>query len=165
MPHVLVLGIGNILLRDEGVGVRIVERLQASYHFPEEVRVLDGGTMGLDLLACLEGVERLLVIDAVDAGHPPGTLIRLEGEDIPAFLSHKISPHQVGLADLLSVARLCHLLPPTVVLFGVQPASLETGLELSPTVSAQVAPLVRAVLQELQGWGVSVSDLPATCDA
>ena len=153
MPRILVLGIGNILLQDEGLGARVVEHLLARHPLPEAVRVLDGGTMGLDLLACLEGVEQLLVIDAVDAGHPPGTLVRLEGEEIPAFLSHKISPHQVGLADILSVAKLCNLLPPTVVLLGVQPASLQTGLELSPTVSAQVEPLVQAVLQELRAWG------------
>jgi hydrogenase maturation protease len=157
MTQTLILGIGNILLQDEGVGVRIVEHLQRHYHFPDTVQLLDGGTMGLDLLHCLEGIDRLLVIDAVDARQPPGTFIRLVNDEIPTFLGRGISPHQLGLSDILSVAQLCNILPPQIVLLGVQPASVDTGLELSPAIAAQVDMLVEAVLHELRSWQICIS--------
>lgn len=156
MTHSLVLGVGNILLQDEGVGVRVVEQLQEAYAFPEEVQVLDGGTMGLDLLYYLEEVDRLLVVDAVDARQPPGTVVRLTDGQIPALLGRKISPHQIGLADLLSVAGLRDLTPRETVLIGVQPASLETDLSLSPIVSAQLPSIVDMVIEELKRWGHSI---------
>jgi hydrogenase maturation protease len=156
VTHSLVLGVGNILLQDEGVGVRVVEQLQEAYAFPEEVQVLDGGTMGLDLLYYLEEVDRLLVVDAVDARQPPGTVVRLTDGQIPALLGRKLSPHQIGLADLLSVAGLRDLTPRETVLIGVQPASLETDLSLSPIVSAQLPSIVDMVIEELKRWGHSI---------
>jgi hydrogenase maturation protease len=156
VTRALVLGVGNILLQDEGVGVRVVEHLQENYTFPEEVQVLDGGTMGLDLLFYLEGVDRLLVIDAVDARQPPGTIVRLTDGQIPALLGRKLSPHQIGLADLLSVAGLRDLTPSQVVLIGVQPASLETELSLSPTIRAQLPSIIDMVTQELKRWGYTI---------
>jgi hydrogenase maturation protease len=161
VSQTLVLGVGNILLQDEGVGVRVVEHLQQAYNFPEEVQVLDGGTMGLDLLHFLEGVERLLVVDAVDARRPPGTVVRLSDGEIPALLGRKLSPHQIGLADLLSVASLRDLAPRRAVLIGVQPAALETGLELSPAISAQLPLIVGMVLEELKRWGHAAERRPA----
>jgi hydrogenase maturation protease len=156
VSQTLVLGVGNILLQDEGVGVRVVEQLREGCVLPEEIQVLDGGTMGLDLLYYLEGVERLLVIDAVDAGQPPGTILRLTGDEIPALLGRKLSPHQIGLADLLSVAELRDLTPGQVILIGVQPASLETGLDLSPTVGAQLPAIIHMVLKEMKTWGYTI---------
>jgi hydrogenase maturation protease len=153
VSQTLVLGVGNILLQDEGVGVRVVEQLREGCVLPEEIQVLDGGTMGLDLLYYLEGVERLLVIDAVDAGQPPGTILRLTGDEIPALLGRKLSPHQIGLADLLSVAELRDLTPGQVILIGVQPASLETGLDLSPTIRARLPAIVEMVIKEVRNWG------------
>lgn len=149
----LVLGLGNILLSDEGLGVRVVERLGENYHFPLEIQVMDGGTLGLDLLPYLEGVDHLLVIDALETGEEPGTISRLVGDEVPASLSVKISPHQMGLADLLAVARLQGLYPQEVVLLGMQPGSLDPGLDLSPPVEAQVDKMIEEVLMELQGWG------------
>jgi hydrogenase maturation protease len=157
VSQTLVLGVGNILLQDEGIGVRVVEHLNECYTFPEEVQVLDGGTMGLDLLYYLEGVDRLLVIDAVDAGRPPGTILRLTGDEIPALLGRKLSPHQIGLADLLSVAELRDLTPGQVVLIGVQPASLETGLDLSPAIRARVPAIVEMVIKEVIDWGYTTN--------
>jgi hydrogenase maturation protease len=150
MAETLVLGLGNILLGDEGVGVRVIERLQDQYEFPEEVQVMDGGTLGLDLLPYLKGTSRLLVVDAVQAGKPPGTLLRLEGKEIPVLLDlSKVSPHQDGLQDLLAAAALTGCLPKEVVLWGVQIESLGVSLELSPVVAAQVDPLVERVAGEL----------------
>lgn len=158
MATILVLGLGNILLGDEGVGVRVVEKLQERYELPEEVQALDGGVRGLALLPYLEGVGKLLVVDAVAAGQKPGTLIRLEGDEVPAFLSPKVSPHQEGLADLLIAARLIDLYPREVVLWGVEPAVVDTGLELSPPVAAQMDELMGRVVEELRRWGVEVRE-------
>jgi hydrogenase maturation protease len=149
----LVLGLGNILLGDDGVGVRALERLQSLYDFPEELRVLDGGTLGLDLLPYVEDADRLLLIDAVQAGQEPGTLLRLEGEEVPSFLAVKLSPHQMALPDLLAAARLRGRYPSEVVLWGVQPGSMATTLDLSPPVAAQVDVLVDRVLADLGRWG------------
>ena len=149
----LVLGLGNILLSDEGLGVRVVQRLGESYRFPPEIQVMDGGTLGLDLLPYLEGVDHLLVIDALEVGEEPGTIARLVGDEVPASLSVKISPHQMGLADLLAAARLQGLYPQEVVLLGMQPGSIDTGLDLSPPVEAQLDRLIDEVLIELKGWG------------
>ncbi len=154
--RIVVLGLGNILLRDEGLGVRLVQRLQEEYTFPDSVELLDGGTLGLELLPLLAGASSLIVVDAVDLGAPPGTMVRWEGEDIPAHLTLKVSPHQAGLADLLAAARLTGVLPERVVLWGMQPASLEPGLELTPEVEAAMSELEAGVLGELRRWGISV---------
>jgi hydrogenase maturation protease len=155
MAEILVLGLGNILLGDEGVGVRVVERLLEQYEFPEGVRVMDGGTLGLDLLPYVENASRLLVIDAVQARHPPGTLVRLVGDEIPIFLDvAKVSPHQEGLQDLLAVAVLKGYLPDEVIFWGAQIESLGVGLELNKPVAAQVDVLGGKVLEELARWGV-----------
>ncbi len=160
----LVLGVGNILLSDEGVGVHLIRLLRERYDFPPEVEILDGGTLGLDLLPYVEAANRLLIVDAVQMDALPGTVVRLEGEEVPAVLSLKYSPHQVGLSDLLAAARLLGRSPPEVVLWGIQPASLEVGLELSPTVAAQAETLLRNVLAELQRWGVRPLEKPSRDD-
>ena len=150
MAETLVLGLGNILLSDEGVGVRVVERLLEQYDFPEGVRVMDGGTLGLDLLPYVEDASRLLVVDAVQARKPPGSLVRMVGDEIPIFLdASKVSPHQEGLQDLLAVAVLKGYLPDEVVFLGAQIESLGVGLELSAPVAAQVDALAGKVLEEL----------------
>lgn len=155
----LILGLGNLLLQDEGIGVHVVEHIQQHYRLPDEVRVLDGGTIGLGLLTYLEGVERLIVVDAVEAAQPPGSIVRLADNEIPTFFGRGISQHQVGLADLLAVARLRDITPHEVVLIGVQPASLEVGVTLSPVVAARLTEAVEMVLHELARWGVGVDDI------
>jgi hydrogenase maturation protease len=158
----LILGVGNLLLSDEGVGLRVLERLAATYDLPEGVQTLDGGTLGLDLLYYLEGadgrpVENLLIIDAVEMGKEPGTLLRLEGDEVPAFLSVKVSPHQIGIPDMLFAAKLKNLYPRNVVLWGVQPGVLDAGLDLSPPVAACVDVLVSKAVEELARWGVHLT--------
>jgi hydrogenase maturation protease len=155
MADTLVLGLGNLLLGDEGVGVRVVERLLEQYSFPEGVQVMDGGNLGLYLLPYVEDASRLMVVDAVQARRPPGTLVRLTREEIPVFLdAAKISPHQEGLQDVLAVATLRGYLPDEVIFWGVQIKSLGVGLELSTAVAAQVDTLVEKVLTELAGWDI-----------
>ena len=149
----LILGVGNLLMSDEGVGVHVIQRLVASYQLPEQVQILDGGTLGMDLLYYLEGIENLLLIDAVQAHKEPGTLIRLEGDDVPAFLSIKISPHQLGVPDMLAAAKLKDAYPQRIVLWGVQPERLEIGLDLSPKVESKVDTIIENILDQLQAWG------------
>lgn len=161
-PKTLILGVGNLLASDEGVGIHVIQRLHAEYQFPEEVQLLDGGTLGMDLLFYLENVSHLLLVDAVETDHPPGTLIRLENDEVPAYFSLKMSPHQVGVPDMLFAAKLRDLYPQEVVLWGVQPGSLEIGLDLSPPVAAQVETLVGKVIEELTRWGVRVKKLSQT---
>ena len=148
------LGLGNILLRDDGVGVRVVERLQRLYQFPPEVELLDGGTLGLDLLSYVEATERLLVVDALEMEAEPGTLARLEGDEVPAALSVKLSIHQAGLADLLAASRLRGFYPPELVLWGVQPGVIDVGLDLSPPVDASVEVLADRAMEELGRWRI-----------
>lgn len=142
-------------MSDDGVGVRVVQLLAERYRFPAGVTVLDGGTLGLDLLPRLEGVARLLVVDAVETGRAPGTLVRLAGDEVPVVLETKVSPHQMGLKDLLAVAMLLGFSPREMVLWGVQPERIGLGMELSPAVAAQLESLADNLLAELAGWGVT----------
>jgi hydrogenase maturation protease len=154
MLDTLVLGIGNILLQDEGLGVHALERLTRDYCVPSAVQVVDGGVMGLGLLPYLEGPSALLVIDAVQTGQSPGTLIRLEGDAIPAALALKMSMHQAGLQELMATSQLQGTLPSKIVLWGMEPAGVDWGLDLSAPVAAGLDALVQAVVEELIEWGV-----------
>lgn len=149
----LVIGVGNRILSDEGVGVHVIERLLASYIIPPDVLVLDGGTLGLDLLYYLQGVENLLMVDAVELRRDAGTLVRMVNDEVPAFLSLKMSPHQVGIPDMMAVAKMKDLYPANVILWGVEPDSLDLGMELSPIVEAKVPLLIEEVLKQLASWG------------
>ncbi len=155
--RILVLGLGNILFQDEGVGVRAVEALCNQYRLPPAVETLDGGTLGLDLLAYFTTGIRMLILDAVRSDQPPGHLMRLEGSQIPAALSQKMSMHQLGLQDLLAASALRGAMPEQVVLWGIQPAQIDWGMELSPLVSAALPRLVEAAVGELRSWNVSLA--------
>ena len=153
MEKTLILGVGNYLMYDDGLSVHTLERLQ-QFELPENVQVVDGGTCGLDLLHFLEGVTNLIIIDAINAKQEPGTLIRMSGDEVPAYLSLKISPHDIGLPDLLATAKLRDLHPPNIVVLGIQPASLEVSVDLTPPVAAQVDKLVELILKEVSALAV-----------
>jgi hydrogenase maturation protease len=155
---ILVLGIGNSLMNDDAVGVTAIEELQARYSFPAGVTVVDGGTLGLDLLPMLEGVRKLLIIDAIDMGAPPGALFRLQGEEVPRAFASKLSVHQMGVQDLLAVAELQGHVPEELVVWGVQPGSIEMEMRLTPAVAAAIAPLLEGVIKELAGWGIELKN-------
>lgn len=161
MADTLVMGLGNIILRDEGLGVRAVERLCERYALPEGAEALDGGTLGLHLLPYLEGVRSLLIVDAVRADEPPGTLVRLEGDAIPQALAHKMSMHQFGLSELLAVGSIQGALPERIVLWGMVPTLMEPGLDLTAPVAAGLDALVERVVGELASWGVRAAPLAA----
>ena len=150
------MGIGNLIMTDDGVGVKAIHHLSKHYRVPDDVELLDGGTLGLDLLPHLEGLDRLLIIDAIETGKTPGTLARLEGDEIPAVMETKLSPHQMGLKDLLAVAMLQGFRPPEMILVGIQPENIDLGTELSPKVSARFEDLIQMVIRELENWGIRV---------
>ncbi|MBE0686277.1 MAG: HyaD/HybD family hydrogenase maturation endopeptidase [Anaerolineaceae bacterium] len=150
MKKTLILGVGNYILSDDGLSVHVLERLQADNLIPDDIQMIDGGTCGLDLLQYLEGVSNLIIIDAIKTRDgEPGSIIRLDGDQIPAYLSLKISPHDIGLPDLLATAKLRDLYPENIVAFGIQPASLELGVELSPEVAANVDTLIELIQKEV----------------
>ena len=152
--RVVVLGIGNTILSDEGVGVRAAEHLEDRHQLPQGVRVIDGGTAGMELLDDLSNVDVLVVLDTIMAGKPPGTIIRLAGDQVPVFFRKKLSPHQIGLADVLASLELMGQLPKDTVVIGVQPVTLELGTEVTPLIAAQIPEMVRMAVAELAARGI-----------
>jgi hydrogenase maturation protease len=159
--EVLVLGIGNVLLTDEGIGVRALKELERKYTFPANVELLDGGTAGIELLRHIRNRDYLIIIDAMKCNQAPGTVVRVEGDDVPAAFRTRISPHQLGLSDLLAAAMLTDELPRNLVLFGVEPESIDIGLELTDTVEGSVDKLIDAVADEIRSIGCSLVPIKA----
>lgn len=136
-PRVLVLGLGNPLLGDDGAGLELLQRVESQGPWPENVRLVDGGTWGLSLLPDVMDAERLLVLDAVRTGREPGTVVRGEDDAVPRWYSHPVSPHQVDLAELLGAAELLGVLPERLVVVGIEPQTTdELHVGLSPVVEA-----------------------------
>ncbi len=155
----LVLGVGNVLLSDEGVGVRVVEELVKRYEIPDDVEVIDGGTLGLNLIYFLDNADRLLVVDALLGGNPPGSLYKFKGDQVKAyFREKKLSAHDIGLQEVLGVAELIGKVPKEVVVIGVEPESLDVSLELSPSVKKVLERLLDEVLKQLKEWGIKVDE-------
>lgn len=154
--RIVVLGVGNILLTDEGIGVRAIEELGKVHDLPPEVELIDGGTSAMELLDDLANCDLLIIADCVRAGKAPGTLLRLKDEEIPALFRTKLSPHQVGLPDVLATLVITHEAPVHTVLFGVEPESLATGMGLTPTVEAVLPRLVEAIATEIAHAGLAV---------
>ena len=158
---VLVLGLGNILLQDEGVGVRVIERLKQQYEFPDDVELMDGGTAGMALYEHIIDRDRLIVVDAVKTGRPPGSLVTLADDEVPSFFQSKVSPHQLALSDLLAVLKLTGEQPASITVIGVEPQSLDIGLELSELIAARVDTLVNGVVEQLRLLGIAVEAVSA----
>lgn len=156
-PHILVLGIGNLLWADEGFGVRAVEALNERYVFPGHVHLLDGGTLGLNLIQPVQDARKLIVFDAIDYGLAPGEMKVVLNDDVPLFMGVKrMSLHQTGFQEVLGCAKLTGLYPEELVLIGVQPEVLEDfGGSLSDTVKAQIDPALAVALEWLERWGAT----------
>jgi hydrogenase maturation protease len=151
---ILVLGLGNILLSDEGVGIRALEAIQQDYAWPDTVTLMDGGVMGLEIMPYLESASKVLVLDAVVTQAPPATLVRLADDEIPAVVAMKMSVHQVGFQEALAMCTVRDTLPEAMVLLGVTPQTLEPGVGLSSGVEAQIPSLVREAVAVLRAWEV-----------
>lgn len=157
-PRVLVLGLGNILLGDEGLGVRAAERLAERFDLSEGVDVVDGGTAGFDLIEILAGRAHVIVLDAVDGEGGPGTLVRLEPAAVPVGWRAKQSHHQLGLGDVLAALTLLDEAPGAMTVLGLVPQDLELGLALSPAVAARLDDLVDAAAAALASLGVVLAE-------
>jgi hydrogenase maturation protease len=152
--NILVVGLGNILLRDEGVGVRLVERFAERFELPSEVEVLDGGTSGMELIHSIAGRDALIVCDAVVSDKPPGSLTRIAGEELPASFRTRLSPHQLGLSDLLATLRLLEQAPRHIALIGIAPQRLDLGTELSPRVESALEEALALLIAEIESLGL-----------
>ena len=158
---ILLLGLGNLLLADDGAGVAALHRLRREVRLPERVLALDGGTLGLALLPHVERAQHLILLDAVAAPAPAGTVVRLEGEQVPPAVATRLSPHQLGVSELLLGARSLGCYPSSVVLLGIVPRRIGLGVERSPDVRAGLPRLILAALEELRSLGVEPGAMSA----
>lgn len=149
----LVLGLGNVLLEDDGVGSAAVSLLLDRFEPPADVAALDGGTLGLSLLPYLEAADAVILVDAVRADAAPGSVVRVEGEDVAPAVATRLSPHQVGVADLLDGARWLGHYPEHVVLLGLVPQSMALSVGLTPPVRTSLPDLVDAIVVEAGALG------------
>ncbi|EHD20794.1 MULTISPECIES: HyaD/HybD family hydrogenase maturation endopeptidase [Brenneria] len=156
--NILVLGIGNLLLSDEAVGVRIIEALERRYRFSPQIDILDGGTSGMELMEAMAGRDHLIVADAVLSGQAPGEVAVLRDDEVPALFTRKISPHQLGLSDVLMALRLTGEFPQKLTLVGVEPESLEVNIGLTATVTRALEPALQQIIAALRQSGVTVSE-------
>jgi hydrogenase maturation protease len=153
---VLVLGLGNVLLGDDGLGAAAVARVERNYRIPSGVQLEDGGTLGMSLLGLLAESERVILVDAVRTGSPPGTLVRIDGEEVMDAVRDRLSPHQVGVADVLDAARLIDRYPSSVTLLGLVPEAIDLSVVRSSAVDARIDELVAAVVHEVQSLGYTM---------
>jgi hydrogenase maturation protease len=152
----VVLGVGNILLSDEGFGVRVAEALLQRFRFPDDVEVLDGGTLGIELMRFLDGAERLILIDAIH-GTEPGSFREIRGEAVQLYFREKTSLHELGIQEVLASLVVMEKPIREIVVIGVVPLSLEIGLDLTPLIAARIDEAATSVIQQLTGWGIECS--------
>jgi hydrogenase maturation protease len=149
--NIMVLGIGNEILTDEGVGIHLIRALR-QVQLPENVELLEGGTAGLELLPLIAEVDRLIVVDAIIADDIPGAIFRFAPDDVNVIpLTYHVSAHQIGLVELLHLARMTNKLPDTVI-FGVQPKDIGWGTELTPEMLQKIPRLVELVIDEINNF-------------
>ena len=149
----LVLGLGNVLLADDGVGSAAVTELRDRYEPCDGARVLDGGTLGLSLLPYLDQADIVILVDAIRADAPPGSFVRLDGDEVGPAVATRLSPHQIGVADLLDGARWLDRYPARVILLGLVPESIELAIGLTPHVARALPCLVTRIVLEAAALG------------
>ena len=150
--QITILGIGNTLYTDEGLGVHALAALQEKYGMDQQVELVDGSTDGMSLLGPVEDTDYLIVIDAINAGKEGGHIIELHGNDIPAYYGIKMSIHQLGFQEVLLASKLREKYPKNIVMIGMQPTSLELGIGLSETNEAQLPEMFKLVEQQVNKW-------------
>ncbi|HMK56251.1 MAG TPA: HyaD/HybD family hydrogenase maturation endopeptidase [Dissulfurispiraceae bacterium] len=155
MPAAL-LGLGNVLMKDERIGVHVVNTIRERFNCPADLTIIDGGTLGLDLLPLFEDYDTMIIVDAVNFGREPGYIGALEGDRISAVLFAKLSAHEIGLADLISVARLKGCMPSRLCIIGMQPDIIdyELGLEMSKVVNANIEKIINLTIEKLEEWNI-----------
>jgi len=157
----VVLGIGNTILTDEAAGVRAALALEQAYKVPANVQVIDGGTSGMEMIEDLSNLDFLIVLDVVKTGAVPGTVVKIAGDEIPIFFRQKLSPHQIALPDVLASLELLDTMPKEIIVLGIEPISLELGMEMTPTIAEKVPVLVGMAAAELVARGYRLESLAA----
>jgi hydrogenase maturation protease len=145
---ILILGVGNVLLTDEGVGIRVADEMR-KMKLPQNVEVIDGGVGGINLQYCVEGRKKVIVVDAVKAGAPPGTLFRFTDKDLAAKKGVMRSAHGIDFSDVVSIVNFLGTRPDEIVFLGIEPESLDAGMELSPNIEKMVPVLINLVMKEI----------------
>ena len=148
------IGLGNILMRDEGIGVHVVNRFRERYSVPDSVEIVDGGTCGLDLMPVIEGRRKVLIVDAVNFEREPGYIGELVNDEIPARFSTKASLHHLGLMDVLSIVRLADAMPEEICIIGIQPKTMELGLDMTELMLDKIDVLVEKIVLKLREWNI-----------
>jgi hydrogenase maturation protease len=151
--HILVLGVGNFLLKDEGFGIHVINQLSNAYSFSDNVKLLDGGTLGMKLLPDIAQADHLIVIDIISDGNPPGTICRFSAEELQARLSLKNSLHQVTFTETIAMAQMEGYLPETAVIAVECQDMTPWGTTLTPPVQLKVEPVIQQVLEEISRAG------------
>ena len=149
-----VLGLGNFVMQDEGIGIHLLNALQPI--LPPEIECLDGGTDGLALLGFVESADRLIVLDAIESGGIPGTVVVWRNDEVPLYTTHKLSAHQAGFAEVLYWANFQERAPQEIAVIGIQPEILDWGTELTENIRKSFPVAVDAALTILREWGVNL---------
>ncbi|MDU2066465.1 MAG: HyaD/HybD family hydrogenase maturation endopeptidase [Sporomusaceae bacterium] len=157
MKKTIILGIGNILLSDEGFGVKAVTALDEKYKLSEGAEFLDGGTLGMDLIPYLSEAQRLVILDCIQGGGEPGDVYDFRGEAVNLYFQNAVSLHDIGIQQVLAILQVLETPLEEVVVLGVQPLSLDVGMELTDPVSVQLEPICKKTLQLLAEWQVEVT--------
>ncbi len=158
LQYIMIMGVGCKLLRDEGFGIHVIEKLTSDYDFPENVSLIDGGVLGMNLLGVISEADHLIVIDVIRNGEKPGTLYRLKGDDIPARIRAKNSLHQIDFLEALTLCQVFDKVPETVII-GVKPEDISGySTELTPTIAAKTDAMINMVFKELQRFGIPRSE-------
>ena len=154
---IVLLGVGNILLTDEGFGVHVVNQLREDYVFNPPITILDGGTMGMELLTYMRGMTKLLLVDAINGGDAPGTVYEFPHEEMNSYFTEAISVHEVGMQDILRIRTLQEDPLEDAVVIGVEPENLELGLDLSETTQVVVKDVKERILAVLASWNITAT--------
>ena len=161
MIRTLVLGIGNTLLCDEGIGIHVIDSLRQQHPAAQDVRYLDGGTLSFTLAGDIEEVDNLIVVDAAQLGEQPGAVRCMANEEMDRFLgSARRSVHEVGLLDLLDIARLTETLPARRALIGIQPHTIDWGEQPTAAVAGAIPVAVKLVNELIAAWHHAGGDAP-----
>jgi len=147
-PRIVIIGVGNLLMKDEGIGIHAVQALQ-QIELPPDVKLIDGGTSP-DLIAYTRAGDKLIIIDAARAGGEPGAIYRFMPEDITAGKGSLTSAHEMGVAENLHLMSVTGNKPAEVVIIGIEPAVIDWGTKLSPLLQQRLPDIVQVVLKEIE---------------
>ena len=153
-PPVTILGVGNVILKDEGFGVRVVEYLDKNYEFAENVQLIDGGTLGIELTKFITGTKKLLILDSINSGGEKGKIFKFENDEVLAHFEDKLSAHEVGVKDVLALLQVTGKAPEKVVVIGAEPYDLGAGVGLSKEMFALLSKVADDALKVLQKWNI-----------